>query len=67
MPFLSCVPLIILSGVVMKTFQALVREYIFFFFFFFYIFKDFSSGSVWELNLLSVMRLIALFCNVMSL
>ena len=31
------------------------------------IFKDFSSGSVWELYLPSVMILIALFCNFMSL
>ena len=30
-------------------------------------FKDFSSGSVWELYLLSVMILIALFFNFMSL
>ena len=35
--------------------------------FLFNIFKDFSSGSVWELYLLSVMILIALFCNLMSL
>ena len=35
--------------------------------FIFSIFKDFSSGSVWELYLLSVMILIALFCNFMSL
>ena len=35
--------------------------------FIFNIFKDFSSGSVWELYLLSVMILIALFCNLMSL
>ena len=35
--------------------------------FIFSIFKDFSSGSVWELYLLSVMILIALFCNCMSL
>ena len=34
--------------------------------FIFRIFKDFSSGSVWELYLLSVMILIALFCNFMS-
>ena len=33
----------------------------------FSIFKDFSSGSVWELYLLSVMILIALFCNFTSL
>ena len=35
--------------------------------FIFNIFKDFSSGSVWELYLPSVMILIALFCNFMSL
>ena len=35
--------------------------------FIFSIFRDFSSGSVWELYLLSVMILIALFCNFMSL
>ena len=35
--------------------------------FIFNIFRDFSSGSVWELYLLSVMILIALFCNLMSL
>ena len=34
---------------------------------FFNILRDFSSGSVWELYLLSVMILIALFCNLMSL
>ena len=33
----------------------------------FSIFKEFSSGSVWELYLLSVMILVALFCNFMSL
>ena len=33
----------------------------------FSILKDFSSGSVWELCLLSLMILIALFCNFMSL
>ena len=35
--------------------------------FIFSIFKDFSSGSVWELYLLSVMIIIAIFCNFMSL
>ena len=35
--------------------------------FIFNILRDFSSGSVWELYLLSVMILIALFCNLMSL
>ena len=35
--------------------------------FIFSIFKEFSSGSVWELYLLSVIILIALFCNFMSL
>ena len=35
--------------------------------FIFNILRDFSSGSVWELYLLSVMILIVLFCNLMSL
>ena len=35
--------------------------------FIFNIFKDFSRDSVWELHLLSVMILVALFCNCMSL
>ena len=35
--------------------------------FIFKIFKDLSSGSVGELYLLSVMILIALFCNFMSI
>ena len=35
--------------------------------FIFNIFKDFSSGSVWELYLRSVISLIALFCNFMSM
>ena len=35
--------------------------------FIFSILKDFSSGSIWELYLLSVIILIALFCNFMSL
>ncbi len=35
--------------------------------FIFNILNDFSRGSVWELYLLSVMIIIALFCNFMSL
>ena len=50
--------------VIMKKLQALDSEYISYIF---SIFKDFSSGSVWELYLLSVMILITLFCNFMSL
>ena len=34
--------------------------------FIFNMLSDFSSGSVWELYLLSVMILIALFCNLIE-